>query len=446
MLASLTRDATSHRVSGGPGGAWRTAPPSDPVSSRSREGETVLLLGNYRPALTVVRALAAEGFRPMVGLGGHEGCVEHSRYADESWDHTPLTGRGEAFIADLNALLAARPDITTVYPIAEEFTACLAMHGDRLPGRVVVASVDPAIFELCQDKVRMLEFVDALGVECLPFEVVTAYDQAIRAARRVGYPIVVRPLTPRVKLGTKKALICRDETEFRAALPAWPDGQHALLLQQEARGIRHNVFFAARGGRILRSLETRIFRTDRRDGTGYAVDGITVARTPQLHEECRRMAEALDYTGVGLAQFILDPRTGRSCFLELNSRIAGSHAITDGVGQELSLLAVELARGALSPRHLAPWDYPVGVRYGWSYGDLRGLKSAIAEGEVSYPEAAGWLLRSLFTAWRADVHMTWRWDDPLPTLALFARQTPVVERFVDHRERPITCEIPALPA
>ncbi len=446
MLASLARDDTFDSVSAGSGETSRAAPMFQPVSSPPRKGETVLLLGNYRPALTVVRALAAEGYRTIVGLGGHEGCVEYSRYADESWEHVPLTGRGEAFVADLNGLLAVRPDITTVYPIAEEFAACLAMHGSRLPERVVVASVDPAIFELCQDKVRMLEFVDELGVECLPFELVTAYDQAIRAARAIGYPIVVRPLTPRVKLGNKKALICRDEAEFRAALPAWPEGQHALLLQQEARGIRHNVFFAALNGEILRSLETRIFRTDRCDGTGYAVDGVTVAPTPQLHEACRRMAESLDYTGVGLAQFILDPETGRSCFLELNPRIAGSHAITDAVGQELSVLAVVLAGGALSSRDLASWDYPVGVRYAWSYGDLRGLKSALSEGEISLVEAAGWLLACLVTGLRADVHMTWRRDDPMPTCALFASQTPVIERLVDHRQRPITCEMPAMPA
>lgn len=447
MPADVTRQraidpvsAESH-VRGG-----RTSAKGHPAATAPNRGETVLLLGNYRPALTVVRALADHGYRTMVGLGGHEGCVETSRFADESWDHAPLTGRGDAFIADLRRLLAERPDITTVYPIAEEFVACLAIHAGRLPQEVAVASVDPTIFELCQDKVRMLAFVRELGVDCLPFEVVTDYVQAIRAARAVGYPIVVRPLTPRVKLGNKKALICRDEDALRAALPAWPEGQSALLLQKEARGIRHNVFFAARGGEILRSLETRIHRTDRTDGTGYAVDGVTVAPTPQLDGDCRRMVRALDYTGVGLAQFILDPDTGRSCFLELNARVAGSHAITDAVGQELSLLAVKLARGGLSRRDVAPWTYPVGVRYAWTYGDLRGLKSALRDGEVSGFGAVRWLLASLTTALGADIHMTWRWDDPMPTCALFARQTPGVSRLVDHRDRPIACEMPAMPA
>lgn len=412
----------------------------EPVREAGPGRGTVLLLGNYRPALTVVRALSAHGYRTMVGLGGHEGCVEYSRYADESWDHAPLTGTGRAFMADLERLLAARPDITTIYPIAEEFCACLAMHGQRLPDHVVVAAVDSSIFELCQDKVRMLEFVEGLRVGCEPFAVVESYDRALQAARDIGFPIVVRPLTPRVKLGDKKALICRDEAEFRAELPDWPAGQHALLLQREARGIRHNVFFAAYRGQILRSLETEIYRTDQFDGTGYAVDGATVAPTPDLHDECRRMARALNYTGVGLAQFIIDPETGRSCFLELNPRIAGSHAITDAAGQELSLLAVKLARDELSPRDLGPWDYKAGVRYAWGYGDMRGLKSALSAGGITMAQAIGWCLMAVITGLRADVHMTWRWDDPAPTCALFARQTPGVNRLVDRRERPIMCE------
>ncbi|MCG8558770.1 MAG: hypothetical protein MI824_03115 [Hyphomicrobiales bacterium] len=408
----------------------------------SSDGGTVLVLGNYRPALTVVRALATRGLRTMVGLGGHEGGVEYSRFAHESWDHAPLTGTGRAFMDALLRLLAARPDITTVYPIAEEFCACLAMHGHRLPDRVVVATVDRAVFDFCQDKVRMLTFAKELQVGCEPFAVVTRYDRLLQEARDIGFPIVIRPLTQRVKLGGKKALICRDEDELRAELPAWPQGQHALLLQRQARGIRHNVFFAARRGEILRSLETQIHRTDQRDGTGYAVDGVTVAPTPHLHAECRRMARALNYTGVGLAQFIIDPETGRSCFLELNPRIAGSHAIADAAGQELSLLALKLARDDLSPQDLDPWDYRAGIRYAWTYGDLRGLKSALLAGDITSMQAVGWCVRSLVAGLRADVHMTWCWDDPAPTCALFARQTPGIRRLVDCQERPIMCEMP----
>ncbi|MGI9383572.1 MAG: hypothetical protein ACR2PO_10490 [Methyloligellaceae bacterium] len=414
----------------------------DPVREADPDSGTVLLLGNYRPALTVVRALSAHGLRTVVGLGGHEGCVEYSRYADESWDHAPLAGSGRAFMVDLVRLLAKRPDITTIYPVAEEFCACLAMHGHRLPDHVVVAAVDRAIFEFCQDKVRMLSFVKELGVGCEPFAVVRTYDRALEAARAIGFPLVIRPLTPRVKLGDKKALICRDEDAFRAELPDWPEGQHALLLQREARGVRHNVFFAADRGEVLRSLETEIYRTDQPDGTGYAVDGATVAPTPHLHDECRRMARALNYTGVGLAQFIIDPLTGRSCFLELNPRIAGSHAITDAAGQELSLLALKLARDELSPQDRDPWNYPTGVRYAWSYGDMRGLKSALSAGDVTKAQAIRWCLKSVITGLRANVHMTWRWNDPAPTCALFARQTPGVNRFVDHQERPIVCEVP----
>ena len=31
---------------------------------------------------------------------------------------------------------------------------------------------------------------------------------------------------------------------------------------------------------------------------------------------------------------------------------------------------------------------------------------------------------------RADVHMTWSWSDPLPTLALFARTLPLANRVL----------------
>jgi predicted ATP-grasp superfamily ATP-dependent carboligase len=379
----------------------------------------VLLLGNYRPALAVARSLSRHGYRIMMGLGGGEGCGEYSRFVDESWDHPALAGTGDEFFASLLTLLNARRDIEVIYPVAEEFVRFVAEREDALPERVTVASPRGDTVRTCCDKLALLRVVEQRGVDHLPFRVISAFEELTAAANEIGFPVVIRPINNLIRLGDKKALIARDETELGHLLSRWPDGQDRLLLQRYARGERHNVFFAAQHGRILRSVETRILRTDRTDGTGLAVDGETVLPTPQLREETARLLESMNYTGIGLAQFILDPESGRSCFLELNPRIAGSHAVTEQTGAELSRLAIDLARSEVFID--TAFSYRPGMRYAWTYGELRGILHALRNREIGATQATRWALQMLWSALFADLHQTWRRDDPLPTIMLYLR-------------------------
>jgi len=45
-------------------------------------------------------------------------------------------------------------------------------------------------------------------------------------------------------------------------------------------------------------------------------------------------------------------------------------------------------------------------------------------------DALRWAWGMLRAFVRADVHMTWSWSDPLPTLALFARTLPLADRVL----------------
>src|SRR2546422_598543 len=66
---------------------------------------SVLLLGNYRPTIALVRALGRAGQQGIVGLGGGEGGAEHSPYASEGWGHPPVEGRRDAFLSSCCAAL-----------------------------------------------------------------------------------------------------------------------------------------------------------------------------------------------------------------------------------------------------------------------------------------------------------------------------------------------------
>jgi predicted ATP-grasp superfamily ATP-dependent carboligase len=400
-------------------------------SPRVSPRRSVLLLGNYRPTLTVARALARDGFNVVLGLGHDpEGSAQYSRHVHEIWDHPRLTSAGQPFGAALRAFLAERPDIRIVYPVSEDMVRWIAEHAQDLPRELVVATPPAPVVQACLDKLYMAECALAERVPCQPFAAVRTPHQLRAAAGRLGYPVVVRSLNHLLRLGRKKAIIASSHAELAEALTVWPKGHDHLLVQKRASGERRDVYFAAQDGRALRCLEVRILRTDSLDGTGLSVDGEIIAPTPSLTEYVSRLLRRLDYTGIGCAQFLVDTTTGDISFLEINPRIAGSHRCTEIAGMDLTRFAIRLAARTVFPDRVEPFLYAPGWRYCWTYGDLGGLKNGLAAGEIGIVQAVVWLARAARSLALADVHLTFDRRDPTPSIRLLAAKVPGLGRLM----------------
>lgn len=380
---------------------------------------TVLLLGNFRPTLTVARQLAPLGYRIIVTRGADaEGCSQYSRYVDECWDNPPVEQTG-AFFTALAEFLKERPDITIVYPILEQCVKGLALYKNLLPQDRIYATPSAETVLTCLDKPKMIEIAKGAGVPVASSAVVCDYALLLNEARRIGFPVVVRPLSSVVPVAGKKVLMADSAEELRRALPDWPSAHDELIVQARVMGRRHNLYFAARNGRPIRYLAAEIIRSHKADGTGLAVEGETIELEADIRRYADSLLRSLDYTGVGCIQFQVDRATGQVTFLELNPRIAGNHAITEACGLNLTGLAIDLACGRAE--HVPLTIGAAGSRYAWTYGDLRGLLAGVAKDKLTVRQAAAWMMRMVRASIRADTHMTWSWSDPLPTVMLFLR-------------------------
>lgn len=387
----------------------------------------VLLLGNYRPAVAIARALGRRGHRVVLGLEGEAHGCRYSRHVDDVWDHPELASGPSAFSRALDRYLTDCPEIKFVVPVTEDFANYFASSGEVVARHAILVSPSAGLVEIFSDKIRALDLARSLGVAALPFKVV--HDQAglLEQCEQIGFPLTIRPIGTSARLGHKKALILEDLSELQAALPVWPDGHNALLLQKFAEGRRHNVYFAAHEGRIIAACESRIFRTNHPDGTGLAVDGVTVDVSPELFGDTEKLVAATDYTGIGLTQFIFDPDTGDRCFLELNPRVSGSHAVPENAGVPLSTLAVDLA---VNDGPFGECIYgKSGLRYVWTSGDVCGVRTALFNRDIGPSGLVSWLWRIVENAARADFHMIWRLDDPLPAIVSMLGVVPSMTRL-----------------
>jgi len=381
--------------------------------SGATEKETILLLGNYRPTLTLARVLSSHGYRIISGLEGCDGGAQYSRYVDKIWDHPHINTNSEGFAKKLPGFIREN-NIDVIFPVSEDSVRFFADRPDFKCGNAVIASVEANLIKHCLDKMFMMELAQAHNIPTAPFAFASNQRQLVEKSQAIGFPLVIRPQDSNQRLDGKKALFIVDEPDLQQQLPKWPAQQKGLIIQKKAKGIRHNIYFAARNGKLFRYLHAVILRTDADDGSGLAVEGITIKPDPQLQHFTATLVEGLNYSGIGCAQYLVDDNTGDISFLEINPRIAGNHAVPEFAGLELSSILVDMASNkALNTRLL---HGRTGIRYVWTYGDLLSAKSAWLRREIGSLTTCARILRATWVSLRAHTHMSYVWYDPGPGL------------------------------
>ena len=389
---------------------------------------TVLILGNHRNALSVTRKL---GENHRVALGGLDGVgrVERSRHVAETW--ALPDARSPLFPDALESLLNKLPELPVLFPIGDVELFALLRVPSVLEGRIRSAMPAPDVVEKCLDKTVNLTLADKLQIPQADYRHVQQLSEIPDAVRAVGCPCIIKSDHQLSLAFGKKAY----RVEGPGDLPAFnheAEPEHGLIVQAAATGLRHNVYFAAENGRLVGAIEARVLRTTNFDGSGFTVESESVPLSDALLRPTEKLIEALDYHGIGNTQFLVDPHSNDTSFLEISPRLGAAFAVTIPCGFDFAGAALALALGESVNPDFLPGEYPVGRRLAWSFGDLQGLVLAARRGEVGAAEMGGWFYRIVRAAIRADIHTTWAWRDPLPTLAIAANALSKLVRRPAH--------------
>ena len=98
----------------------------------------------------------------------------------------------------------------------------------------------PDIVGKCLDKPFMLQLADELGVPTAGFALTRDAREFQNATRRLGFPLVIRPLDSTDRLGARKALILETEKAAKEVGREIDLTERSLILQQRFQGKRHN--------------------------------------------------------------------------------------------------------------------------------------------------------------------------------------------------------------
>jgi acetyl-CoA carboxylase biotin carboxylase subunit len=346
--------------------------------------DKILIANRGEIALRILRACKELGIATVAVHSTADEEAMHVKLADESVCIGPPPAR-ESYL-NIPALLAAC-EITganAVHPgygfLSENarFAEILREHG------VAFIGPSPEHIRLMGDKIAAKKTASKLGIPVVPGSDggVTSDAQALRIARDIGFPMLIKAAAGGGGRGMK---VARDEASLSTALSTARSeakaafGDDALYLEKYLAHPRHieiQVLGDGQGNAI--HLGERDCSLQRRHQKVWEEGPSPALNTETRGRICETVAAAmrkLKYLGAGTVEFLYED--GEFYFIEMNTRLQVEHPVTEAVtdidlvneqilvaaGQGLSLTqdeirftghAVECRINAENPRTFAP--------------------------------------------------------------------------------------------
>ncbi|HUF47989.1 MAG TPA: carbamoyl-phosphate synthase large subunit [Vicinamibacterales bacterium] len=222
----------------------------------------------------------------------------------------------------------------------------LERHGVQLIGASVTA------IKVAEDRLKFKEAMRSIGVEVPDSSYARSIEQALEAAERLGFPLIIRPS---FTLGGIGGGIAYNIEEFReiAGRGLGLSPVHEVLVEESVIGWKEFELEVMRDGAdnfvVICSIENI-------DPMGvHTGDSITVAPALTLTDrEYQRMRDAARRiirrvgveTGGSNIQFAINPDDGRMVAIEMNPRVSRSSALASkATGFPIAKIAAKLALG-----------------------------------------------------------------------------------------------------
>ncbi len=308
----------------------------------SMPGGRVLVLGNdTRSFLSVIRSLGRAGVEVHAAWSEPDNPALRSRYLSRVHGIPRYSARDGRWLDALTGLLREWC-FDAVIPCHDAGVLALHRHREELGRWTRLAIPDESAYEVCFDKRKTYELAERLSIPLPRQARATSTAEIHGLAAGFGMPLVLKPAAsvtpddPEVRHEVRKVRL--DEQIEAVATPMLARGP--LLVQENFAGVGVGVEVLSRRGEILAAFEhERVHEPPVGGGSSYRK---SVPLSPALLDAAGRMMKELRYTGVAMAEFKVNPRTGGWVLIEINGRFWGSLPLTIAAGADFPRYLYEM--------------------------------------------------------------------------------------------------------
>ena len=316
--------------------------------------DKILIANRGEIALRILRAAKELGIATVAVHSTADADAMHVKLADESVCIGPPPAR-ESYL-NIPSLLAAC-EITgadAIHPgygfLSENarFAEILAEHN--------IAFIGPKAehIRIMGDKIEAKRTALALGIPCVPGSEggITDDKQAMRVAREIGFPVLVKAAAGGGGRGMKVARTEADllnalhtaKTEAKAAF-----GDDAVYLEKYLEKPRHieiQILGDGQGNAIhLGERDCSLQRRHQKVLEESPSPALNAEQRAEIGEICAAAMRKLKYSGAGTIEFLYED--GNFYFIEMNTRIQVEHPVTEMItGIDLVNEQIRIAAGS----------------------------------------------------------------------------------------------------
>jgi acetyl-CoA carboxylase, biotin carboxylase subunit len=314
----------------------------------------ILIANRGEIALRVIHACRELSIKTVAVYSEADENSLHVRFADEDVCIGPARS-AESYLnvpaiisaAEITGADAIHPGYGFLSESAYLAEVCEACH-------IRFIGPDPSVIKLLGDKARAKKAMRKAGVPMLPGSdgPVTGEEQALKVAKDVGYPVIVKAVAGGGGRGMRVVRHAAElpnalKTAQREAEAAFGNGDvYVEKYLQNPRHIEFQVIGDHHGNIVhLGERECSIQRRHQKL--------IEEAPSPALSEKVRKRmggivvdaAKAVQYTNAGTFEFLMD-HDGRFYYMETNTRLQVEHPVTEMVtGIDIVKEQIRIAAG-----------------------------------------------------------------------------------------------------
>jgi predicted ATP-grasp superfamily ATP-dependent carboligase len=248
---------------------------------------------------------------------------------------------------------------------------------ERLEPFVELGLPPTEVVERCVSKEALARTAADAGLDSPETEVCVSEAEARTAARRFGYPVVLKPRsTVTVRNGgavQRAGSLVRDEASLAAQ---WPAYGNPSLIQRWVDGEIVSFSGVAADGRLLAYGVSRYGRTWPPEG-GAVSFARTIAPPPGLHRKVENLIRALGWQGIFELELVRHQGT-RFAAIDFNPRLFGSLELITTAGAPLAVAWCDWVLGLGT----AESEARPGYHYRWEDSEARNLWWRLRKGRI----------------------------------------------------------------
>ncbi|MGI6524082.1 MAG: carbamoyl-phosphate synthase large subunit [Bdellovibrionota bacterium] len=296
-----------------------------------------------------IKALKEEGIKVILVNSNPATIMTDPEFADKTYIE-PITAE---FVEEI--IKRERPDAilsTMGGQVALNTSLELAEKGvlEKYNCKLIGANVEA--IKTAEDRELFKEAMDEIGLESAKSEIVHSVDEAIAAADKIGYPVILRP--SRTLGGTGGSVAnTPEELPRKAAYALSCSPNHEVLIEESLLGWKEIEL------EVMRDRKDNVVMVctiENFDPMGvHTGDSITVAPAQTLTQKeyqllrdgaMKVMRRIGVDSGGSNVQFAVDPKSGRMVVIEMNPRVSRSSALASkATGFPIAKISTKLAIG-----------------------------------------------------------------------------------------------------